>query len=83
MFYAYVLKSLNNHFYYKGHCEDIDVRLKQHNSGMTKSIIPYIPFKVVYFEEFMNLEDAINREKYFKSAAGRRFLKTKIASPDF
>ncbi len=75
MFYAYVLKSVNRDYYYKGHCQDIDVRLTQHNSGMTDSIRPYIPFKIVYFETFETEREAIIREKYFKSAAGRRFLK--------
>jgi putative endonuclease len=41
---------------------------------MTESIRPYIPFEVVYFEEFETEKEAIAREKYFKSAAGRRFL---------
>ena len=80
MFYAYVIKSLNHDFYYKGHCEDLDKRLKQHNSGMTESIRPYIPFKLVYKEEFNTRVEAISREKYLKSSAGRRFLKNKLTS---
>ena len=80
MFYAYVIKSLNHDFYYKGHCEDLDERLKQHNSGMTESIRPYIPFKLVYKEEFNTRVEAISREKYLKSSAGRRFLKNKLTS---
>ena len=75
MFYAYVLKSVNHNYYYKGHCQDLDKRLEQHNSGMTFSTRPYRPFKIVYFESFDFETDAIRREKYFKSAAGRRFLK--------
>jgi putative endonuclease len=78
VFFAYILKSVNHDFYYKGHCKDIEERLKQHNSGMTKSIVPYLPFIVIYFESFDSLEQAIRRERYFKSAAGRRFLKSKI-----
>ena len=78
MFFAYVLKSLNHDFYYKGHCENLNERLLQHNSGMTESIRPYIPFVLAYFEEFTTREDAIKREKYFKTAAGRRFLKKKL-----
>ena len=46
---------------------------------MTTSTLPYIPFKVIYFEEFDTEQEAISREKYFKSAAGRRFLKKKLA----
>ena len=78
MFYAYVLKSINHDYYYKGHCQDLEKRLVQHNSGMTASIKPYIPFEVVYYETFLTEAQAINREKYFKSSAGRRYLKSKI-----
>jgi len=74
-----MLKSLEHEYFYKGHCQDLQKRISQHNSGMTESIRPYIPFKLVYFEEFETEKDAINREKYFKSAAGRRFLKKKLA----
>jgi len=74
-----MLKSLEHEYFYKGHCQDLQKRISQHNSGMTESIRPYIPFKLVYFEEFEMEKDAINREKYFKSAAGRRFLKKKLA----
>ncbi|HRJ29894.1 MAG TPA: GIY-YIG nuclease family protein [Cyclobacteriaceae bacterium] len=73
MFFAYVIKSLNYQLLYKGHCEDLDKRLIQHNSGITPSIRKYIPFEVVYFETFDTREEAIKREKYFKSAAGRSF----------
>ena len=80
MFYTYVIKSLNRDYYYKGHCENIEERLLQHNAGMTESIRPYIPFQLVYKEEFDTREKAIAREKYFKSSAGRRYLKNKIGS---
>jgi len=45
---------------------------------MTLSIKTKTPFKLVYSESFEKLEDAIGREKYFKTAAGRRFLKSKL-----
>ena len=78
MFYAYVIKSIETGFIYKGHCEDLKKRLEQHNAGITRSIKPYIPFELIYSEIFDTIEEAIKREKYFKTAAGRRFLKTKI-----
>ena len=80
MFYAYVLKSVKHEYYYKGHCQNLETRLTQHNSGMTTSIKPFMPFKIVYSEQFETELEAINREKYFKTAAGRRFLK-KILVP--
>jgi len=79
MYYTYVLKSIDHDYFYKGHCSDLEKRIQQHNSGMTQSLKPYIPFKLVYYEVFQNEEEALSREKYFKTAAGRRFLKHKIA----
>jgi putative endonuclease len=52
MFYAYVLKAWILIFTYKGHCQDVDERLKQHNQGLTSSIKKFAPFEIVYFEEF-------------------------------
>ena len=78
MFYAYVLKSEKHDYYYKGHCQNLQVRLVQHNSGMTVSLRPYIPLQLLYYEEFKTEAEAIAREKYFKSSAGRRYLKKKL-----
>ncbi len=47
---------------------------------MTVSIRPYIPFEIAYVEEFETQAEAIKREKYFKSAGGRKFLKKMLAS---
>jgi putative endonuclease len=81
MFFAYVIQSsIDTAYFYKGHCQDLDKRLGQHNSGMTTSIKNKIPFILIYFEEFNNRNDAIKREKYFKTAAGRRFLKMKLTT---
>jgi putative endonuclease len=80
MFYAYVLQSEKDESFYKGHCEHLEERIKQHNLGMTASIKNRIPFKLVYSEIFETRPEAIKRERYFKSAAGRRFLKEKLAN---
>jgi putative endonuclease len=71
MFYTYVIKSLNHNFFYKGHCENLEARLLQHNSGLTVSTKPYVPFFLVYYEGFLTRDLAIRQEKYFKIAAGR------------
>jgi len=78
MFFAYVVRSIKTGYLYKGHSQNLEVRLRQHNSGMTESIKKHAPFELVYFEPFETREKARAREKYFKSAAGRRFLKSKI-----
>jgi putative endonuclease len=78
MFYVYVIQSEKDGSYYKGHCENLNDRIKEHNSGQTKSIKSKLPFRLVYNEIFDIREEAVKREKYFKSAAGRRFLKSKL-----
>jgi putative endonuclease len=78
-YFSYILYSASYNRFYKGHCVDLTERLKQHNHGHTKSTKPFIPWEIIYFEEFETREEAVKRERYFKTAAGRRFLKNKIA----
>ena len=44
---------------------------------MTSSIKAFIFFGLDYYEEVTNWQQAVVREKYFKSSAGRSFLKDK------
>jgi len=75
MYYVYVLKSLKDYSLYKGFSSNLARRIKEHNQGKCKSTSGMRPWKLVYFEEFSEVEQALSREKYFKTAAGRRFLK--------
>ena len=61
---------------------NVEKRLKQHNSGYHSYTQRYLPWKVVYIEEYATLSEARDREKYFKSAAGRRFLKKNVFSSE-
>ena len=75
---VYVIYSPKFNRIYKGHTNDIETRLKQHNSGAVRSTRPFIPWIIIYTEAFKTKAEAISREKYFKSAAGRRYLKDKL-----
>jgi putative endonuclease len=75
MYYVYVLRSIPSGSLYKGHCSDLKRRLAEHNAGKTKSIKHLIPWEIAYFEQADSIEEAVAREKYFKSSAGRRYLK--------
>jgi len=77
MYYVYVLRSLKDGSLYKGYTTDLESRLNQHNKGKTKSTSRKIPWELVYYEEYSELHDALKREKYFKSSAGRRYIKSK------
>lgn len=80
MYFAYVLKSQKNSRFYYGCTNDLERRLKQHNSGLSKYTRLTRPFDLVYFEKFKDLKSARNREKFFKSGKGRTFVRQQLAS---
>jgi len=72
------LKSKREEKYYTGHTNSLERRLVEHNleqRGYTKNNALW---EVVYHETFQTRQEAIDREKYFKSAAGRRWLKKNV-----
>ena len=77
MFYTYVIKN-NKGDIYKGHSDNVQRRISEHNRGNTKSTRKGSDWQLKYCESFDTREEAIKREKYLKSAAGRRFLKKKM-----
>ena len=78
-YFVYVLKSLKDGRLYKGQTHNLENRLQQHNSGKTKSTKGYTPWELVYFESFKTREEAVLREKYFKTGVGREFLNKKFS----
>jgi putative endonuclease len=76
-YFVYILQSLSDSSFYTGMTMDLQRRLQENNSGHTITTAKHLPWKLVYSEEFDSLEVAKQRERYFKTAAGRRF-RTKI-----
>jgi putative endonuclease len=77
MYYAYILQSLKDHKFYYGHTFNLDIRLKEHNTGKVRATKGRRPFKVHYTETFLTKSEAIKRELFFKSIDGYIFLKGK------
>ncbi len=78
MFYVYVLRSLKNGSLYIGYTADLKKRFKEHNNGENMSTKPFTPYRIIFYEAFLNRTDAKNREEYLKSGYGRRTLKTTL-----
>ena len=74
MWTVYVLKSLKSGKRYVGMTQNLADRIAQHNTGKSKFTSGHLPWKLVHQENFETTLDARKREKYLKSAAGRRFL---------
>ena len=71
-YFVYILYSHSRDRFYIGQTNNIELRLKRHNAGYVKSTKPYVPWILVYQEEFNSRSDAVRREIYLKS------LKSKI-----
>jgi len=79
---AYILRSLKDNRYYYGSTEDLEKRLKYHNSGKVRSTKSRRPLVLHYCEEFSTKTEAAKRELFFKSVPGNIWLKAHgIISP--
>ncbi len=58
--------------------DNLERRLKEHNSGKSKSTKGFIPWELIYQVELENREIARKREKYLKSGFGKLFLKNLV-----
>lgn len=75
MAYIYILKSVHHLKTYTGSTSNLERRLAEHNAGYGNFSKRYMPWKLVYSEQYDSLSEARAREKYLKSAAGRKFIK--------
>lgn len=75
MYFVYVLKSKKDGNLYIGCTKDILERIKYHNSGKVRSTKSRIPFEILYSETYDNKYEAFNKEKYYKTAKGKKELK--------
>lgn len=77
-FYVYVLMSLKDNKFYVGFTTDLINRLKEHEKGLVKSTRNRRPLKLIYWEGCLNQSDATRREKYLKTAWGKRYIKNRL-----
>lgn len=79
MYFVYVLESINTKKIYIGYTPDnVARRLAKHNSGKVQSTKAFRPWKIIYFEAYINRQDATGREKFLKNGSGRKFIKKQL-----
>jgi putative endonuclease len=76
MIYVYAIKSVDRNYIYVGMTDNVDRRFMQHQNGYEKTTKPYCPFILIYTEAFESRDSARKKEKYLKTAAGKRFLRS-------
>ena len=77
-YYVYILRSLKDKQFYTGYTKNIQNRMKSHSDGLVASTMNRIPLELVYWERCLNQQDATQREKYLKTAWGKRYLKNRM-----
>lgn len=76
MFHVYILKSEKSNKSYVGSTsKEVERRLEEHDIGANKWTKVNRPFKLIYYESFICKQDALLRERFFKSGVGKRLKK--------
>ncbi|MBI4160761.1 MAG: GIY-YIG nuclease family protein [Candidatus Yanofskybacteria bacterium] len=75
MYYVYILRSDKSDKLYKGCTTDLKRRVIEHNGGKVLSTKYGRPWKLIFYEAFLNKTDAMREELFFKTGKGRERLK--------
>lgn len=78
MHYVYVLRSLTDEGFYIGYSANLRKRFEQHSREESFATSYRGPGKLIYYEAYLEQVDALGRERYLKSGAGRRFLQSQL-----
>ena len=78
MFYIYVLRSASDDGLYIGYSANLRKRFAQHMEGASLATSYRGPWKLIYYEAYLEQADALGREKYLTSGSGRRFLQAQL-----
>jgi putative endonuclease len=74
-----MLRSASDDGFYIGYSANLRKRFEQHSKGDAFATSYRGPWKLIYYEAYLEQADALGRERYLKSGAGRRFLTAQLA----
>lgn len=78
MYYVYAIISTLNNDLYIGYSDDLKRRLLEHNSGLVQSTRCNKPWKLLYYEAYLNKSYALKQEKRLKMHAAKNELKRRL-----
>ena len=78
-YYVYILRSVTEppHFY-TGFTEDLEARIRHHNSGGDPHTAKYRPWQIKTAVAFTDRAQALAFERYLKSPSGRAFARKRL-----
>ena len=77
MQFVYILQCSDDHLY-TGCTENLEERLKRHNSGHVPATKSRLPVVLLTYIGFTNKQKAFAFEKYLKSGSGKALLKKRL-----
>ena len=80
MHYTYVLQSASDRGLYIGYSGNLRRRLAEHQAGAAPASRFRGPWRLIYYEAYIEESDARGRETFLKSGAGRRHLQRQCQS---
>ena len=78
MQYVYVIESVEKNYIYVGMTNNVGSRLRQYQSGKSKTTKAYTPFRHILTEVYKTRVETREREKYLKSGIGKEWIKREI-----
>jgi putative endonuclease len=72
---VYVLQSESDRGLYIGYTGDLRRRLREHQTGRAFATSYRGPWRLIYYEAYFDERDALGREEFLKSGAGRKHLR--------
>lgn len=80
MYYVYILQNQNDKSFYIGFSADLRRILQEHNEKRGgRTTRQKSNWQLIYFEAYLNKDDAMGREKFLKGGSGRKYLYKQLA----
>ena len=80
-FSVYIIYSSKLDRYYVGYSQDIEIRLTQHNTGISHFTAKARDWELKYSEAYNTREDAHAREMAIKKKKSRKYIEWLINNP--
>lgn len=79
MYYVYIIESKQNKSWYIGYSANLRKRIQDHYSGKgCRTTARKSDWFLIYYEAYVNKLDALGRERFLKSGAGRKYARKQL-----
>ncbi|HKI78523.1 MAG TPA: GIY-YIG nuclease family protein [Ignavibacteriaceae bacterium] len=79
MYFTYIIESIKSGKWYYGHSDDVERRLKEHNSGQNKSTRNKGPWELIFLRYFDTKIEANRFELKLKKLKNKKYILEKYS----